>query len=310
LKIVWLIHAYPPKHNAGAEWMAVDMNRYLSKHHDVHVIADFDGEFEGINVSDFQNRAVTYGLLDQADIVLTHLGLSGMAWNRRQPQRKPVVFVAHNTNRYHFCNQSPCFVVYNAEWVKRTMNYSRPSVVLPPPTYPNQWKRTAPGEYITLVNRNESKGGKLLADLARRMPERKFLAVTGGYGQQWDDYPDNVTIHPNTTNMQAVYDMSRIVLMPSEYESWGRVAIEASACGRPVIAHPTPGLLESLGSAGIFARRDQLEQYVEAIGLLDDENAYITASNRARERAEALSPEPQLERLNEFLNAIYHRSIT
>jgi glycosyltransferase involved in cell wall biosynthesis len=160
LKIVWLIHAYPPKHNAGAEWMAVDMNRYLSKHHDVHVIADFDGEFEGINVSDFQNRAVTYGLLDQADIVLTHLGLSGMAWNRRHPQRKPVVFVAHNTNRYHFCNQSPCFVVYNAEWVKRTMNYSRPSVVLPPPTYPNQWKRTAPGEYITLVNRNESKGGK------------------------------------------------------------------------------------------------------------------------------------------------------
>ncbi|MFI1769152.1 glycosyltransferase family 4 protein [Streptomyces sp. NPDC020800] len=60
---------------------------------------------------------------------------------------------------------------------------------------------------------------------------------------------------------EHVYSRSRVMLMPSLYESWGRVAVEAFASGIPVIAHPTPGLVESLGEAGIFAYRDDLNAW-------------------------------------------------
>ncbi|WP_262928542.1 glycosyltransferase family 4 protein [Streptomyces sp. CBMA152] len=49
---------------------------------------------------------------------------------------------------------------------------------------------------------------------------------------------------------EHVYSRSRVILMPSLYESWGRVAVEAFASGIPVIAHTTPGLVESMGEAG------------------------------------------------------------
>ncbi|MFE2879219.1 hypothetical protein ACFXG6_32815 [Streptomyces roseus] len=44
-----------------------------------------------------------------------------------------------------------------------------------------------------------------------------------------------------------------------------RVAVQAFSSGIPVIAHPTLGLIESLGSAGIYAYRDDLNAWLDAL---------------------------------------------
>ncbi|MFZ4156354.1 glycosyltransferase [Streptomyces pseudogriseolus] len=80
--------------------------------------------------------------------------------------------------------------------------------------------------------------------------------------------------------------------MPSLYESWGRVAIEAFASGIPVIAHPTPGLVESLGDAGIFAYRDDLGAWIHALHALKDPANWTQASLRVRARSIELSAAP------------------
>jgi len=51
----------------------------------------------------------------------------------------------------------------------------------------------------------------------------------------------NVTHHPNVHDMREVYGRARIILMPSLYESYGRVAVEALATGIPSIVAPTLG---------------------------------------------------------------------
>lgn len=311
MKVLWHIHAYPPVHNAGAEWMAHDINRFLRERHEVRVLTSWSGEFEGIPVIADGNPVVMNEQYRWADVVFSHLGRSGIAYNKTKALRKPFLFVSHNTHPYTFCRVSThhtqhVHVVHNAEWSRATLMYQRPGVVVYPPVYWNRWRKSK-GDRIALVNLNSNKGGAILEQIALRMPEHKFLAVEGMYGKQHTRYPDNVEWVPNTPDMQAVYDRCRIVLMPSDYESWGRVGVEAMSCGIPVIAHPTPGLKESLGHAGIFVDRSNVAGYVDAIRNLDDRKAYLSAREKALARAKELDPIPQLEALEAYLHDLHRK---
>jgi glycosyltransferase involved in cell wall biosynthesis len=311
MRILWHIHAYPPVHNAGAEWMAHDINRELKKNHDIRVLASWGGEYEGIPVIDDSNPAVMNQQYQWADVVISHLGRSGIAFNKTRQHKKPLVFVSHNTHPYHFCRQehfTHVYVVHNATWSMRALMYKRPGIVVNPPVDYRRFKKTK-GDHITLVNLNENKGGQILEQIARLMPDRKFLAVKGMYGKQHLRYPSNVEVVENTPDIMSVYKRSRIVIMPSDYESWGRVAVEAMACGIPVIAHPTPGLRESLSWAGTFADRNDPRLWVEAIANLDPKQAYISAREKSLARAKELDPLPQIANLEQFLHDIIHRKL-
>lgn len=58
--------------------------------------------------------------------------------------------------------------------------------------------------------------------------------------------------------------------------------------GIPVIAHPTAGLKEALGPAGLFRDRDDPKSWCSLIDELGKRDVYRTWSARARERAEVL----------------------
>jgi len=311
MKILWHIHAYPPVHNAGAEWMAHEMNRYLMKNHEIRILSSWGGEFEGIPVIDDSNPAIMNQQYSWADIIFSHLGRSGMAFNKSRQHSKPMVFVSHNTHPYHFCRQEHfknVYVVHNANWSMRALMYKRPEIVVYPPVNHKMWKKSK-GDMIGLINLNENKGGAILEQIALQMPDRRFLAVKGMYGTQHSRYPKNVMVLENTPDMQWVYSQCGIILMPSDYESWGRVAVEAMACGIPVIAHPTPGLKENLSYAGIFCDRTNIRAYVEAIRNLESKASYLEQSKKCLQRAKELDPAPQMLRLEQFINDIIQRKI-
>jgi len=125
------------------------------------------------------------------------------------------------------------------------------------------------------------------------MPEQHFLAVTGAYGEQiLPDLP-NVEIleHVRGEDMrEQVYARTRVLLMPSSYESWGRVGVEAMASGIPVLAHPTPGLCESLGEAGLYVDRNDIDGYEATLQRLLTPSEYRLASKRAKARSAELDP--------------------
>jgi glycosyltransferase involved in cell wall biosynthesis len=157
-----------------------------------------------------------------------------------------------------------------------------------------------PHDRVTLVNVKRlgsdmglgapmTKGSETFWACARRMPKTKFLGVTGAYGiQQVEDLP-NVEVLPHTPAPEMrdkVYARTRVLLMPSSYESWGRVASEALCSGIPVIAQPTPGLRENLGDAGIFVDWRDVDGYVRALRTLALPGPYAKARARALARAE------------------------
>lgn len=147
----------------------------------------------------------------------------------------------------------------------------------------------------------------MLAQLAERLPHRKFIGVMG-YGNQVISDRKNITYVENTHNIKSIYKQSRIIIMPSSYESYGRVAIEACSSGIPVIASSAPGLKASLDYAGIFADKwDDPDEWVELIKSLDDKEYYDKVSANCVKRAKEVTERSadELAGLEKFFEYIH-----
>lgn len=312
LRVVVRVHAMPPEHNAGAEHMLVGMLRPLvERGHDVQVWLSQSGEarepydYRGISVVPLASRLDFGSAVRRADVVLSHLESVPSTASLSRGYGKPMVVICHNTFRPTFRDMAAggtALAVYNSRWMEREAELFfaeypkgvRPerSLIVRPPVVAAEYA-TKPGRAVTLINCNPEKGGKVFEALARRMPEQQFLAVTGAYGEQaLPDLP-NVEIldHVRGEDMrETVYARTKVLLMPSSYESWGRVGVEAMASGIPVLAHPTPGLCESLGEAGVFANRDDIDGLEAALRRLLMPGEYRLASKRAKARSAELDP--------------------
>jgi glycosyltransferase involved in cell wall biosynthesis len=82
---------------------------------------------------------------------------------------------------------------------------------------------------------------------------------------------------------------ARALLVTSHSEGFGRMAVEAMACGVPVVTNPIGGLLGIIqpGKTGFLAERDDVNSFVElTIRLLEDETLRCAMGQRGRASAE------------------------
>lgn len=235
------------------------------------------------------------GCYDEVDVVITHLDRTRAVVTECRARGLPLLHVIHNDSQLAFHrvdgDDATC-VIFNSEWLRRASSWPGPWTLCRPPVDVAAYAvdhPTGPAGFVTLVNLLAAKGAGTFWRLAGALPSQRFLAVRGAYGVQTSPPPGlaNVTVIDQTASIAAdVYARSSVVCMPSHYESWGRVAIEASAASIPVVAHPTPGLRESLGHAGIFARHDRPSEWVTAVGrLLEDPDHYRDRADAGRRRA-------------------------
>jgi glycosyltransferase involved in cell wall biosynthesis len=141
------------------------------------------------------------------------------------------------------------------------------------------------------------KGAELFWALAERLPHVQFLGVKGAYGTQDVRSLPNVEVidHVPAERMRdEVYARTRVLLAPSSYESWGRVAAEAMCSGIPVVAHPTEGLRECLGPRGLFVDRHDVDAWANMLRVLAVPRAYEKASAWSRARSAQLDPAADL----------------
>lgn len=233
------------------------------------------------------------------DVIISHHDNTDRAARISNRTGIPFAFLMHNDFdlTVQKLDYEPDLVVFNTDWMAcKFKGKTKNHMVLHPPILRDQ-HRTIPGECVTLVNLSENKGVNVFYKLAERMPDIQFLGVEGGHGPQIirHDLP-NVTIQMQTDNMKRdVWSRTKILLMPSIYESYGMAGAEALASGIPVLAHPTPGLIESQGPFGHFIDRDDLDQYQNVIRkYYESEISYNAASGLARKRSQELDPTPEL----------------
>jgi glycosyltransferase involved in cell wall biosynthesis len=118
------------------------------------------------------------------------------------------------------------------------------------------------------------KGGDLIADAVSRVKIPKLVVLAAG----WMD-PRQPSRIPNLramgyiddpSKMALLYSASNLVIGASREETLGQVFVEASACGTPVVAIKTSGVVDSVwnGVSGILVSSFSAEKLAETIESL------------------------------------------
>lgn len=326
MKITAFVHFSVPYRMAGSETMLHTMLVALAEagHEVTCVTSDMEapqtwqwGPVKGITAKGLTEgeRAV---LASSPDVVVSHHQNAIPAIRMAKSIGAKSVFIQHNSfpENSHTLLENPDLVVFNTQWISEMWaQHTRRSLVVHPPVRPQEHAAT-PGDRVTMINLNRDKGVMIFYQLAKRFPRHRFLGVMGSHGPQlvpadpyarmhpeleisnYTSVPHNVEIIGQTTDMKTdVWSRTKLLVVPSVYESYGMVAVEALASGIPVLATPTPGLKESLGIAGIFANRTQIAGWVYHMKmLLHSADHWNAASQRCLSRSAALDPAPELER--------------
>lgn len=313
--VVWIVRHWLPGTRNGATTMAYEMSRFLVRvaGWQVVIITPFStvASHDDMPVIKFDQKPLVELAVRRAHVIMTQYQVIETAAQTAHNARKPLVLVAHDDSLNPWidlaktvCGAPNVGLINNSEWLDTLYRFQGiASTVVYPPIYVKDYKTHTDRTFVTLVNCNAAKGAKQFYEIARQMPDVQFLAVAGFYGDQVaPPRLPNLTALKAQQDMRKVYSRTKILLVPSEKESWGRVAIEAAASGIPVVASATPGLKEALGPAGIFCERDDIYAWVTEIRrLVTQPLSYEQASRAALRRATALDPTEQLERMRAFL---------
>jgi glycosyltransferase involved in cell wall biosynthesis len=294
--------------------MAHTVNKHLiKKGFIINVIGKWKSQiYEGVNIIDINDIKNVKESINNSKIIFTqNYSYPEIAVRIAKKINKPVVIFIHTDNidtdpnpeKYkNIINSSQLNIVYNSKWVKKHFNSSLNSFVLNPPVDCSKYKTDTNNKYVTLINVTKHKGGDIFIEIAKRMPDTKFLAV--GNDNKYSNI-SNLLYLPKTLNMRDIYKETDILLMPSEKESWGMVATEAICSGIPVIATPTDGLKENLDYAGLFIERENIDEWVKMIyKLKNDRTFYNEISKKCKSRSKELYTNSQLDDFYNFINKI------
>jgi glycosyltransferase involved in cell wall biosynthesis len=157
------------------------------------------------------------------------------------------------------------------------------------------------------------KGADLLPKIMRLLGRDFELRIAGSWDQRAYDMPDNVQMLGwlSEENLIQAYQESDALLFPSRSEGFGYAALEAMACGIPVIASNCTSLPEVISDCitGLLCTPDDVSVFANACRQLADSPAWRNVlAQAARQKAvEEFSEKFVLPRYIELINRLTGR---
>ena len=317
MTVVALSHGYPPLWNMGGE---VSLHRTLQAiDEEVIVLTNVDKPytFEGIKVMQINTPDVLDVMADPKPIAKQLRELGARVVIAQNELSLPAVKAAaevgaisivslHTPPKYgKLLRQAVVeadYAIYNTETSAR--QWGEPNaLVVHPPINPLPNKTINDGDAFTLLSSLVNKGVEVVLELAKMYPDRRFIVVrspaepTHGLEDLEDRVASlpNVELHPRVApeDVDKYFKQTRILLVPSRYETYGMSAIEAAGYGIPSVHVDTPHTREGIGEASILIPPLSVQKAAEAIDIID--NDYEEYSKAARKRAEWLQERQEQE---------------
>jgi N-acetyl-alpha-D-glucosaminyl L-malate synthase BshA len=174
----------------------------------------------------------------------------------------------------------------------------------------------APNEEKIVLHASNFRKVKRIADviytfnkIQKEIPSKLLLVGDGPERPAAEELCRSLGIFESTRfvgkqqDMEDIYAIADLFLLPSEYESFGLSALEAMAAGSPVIATNTGGIPEVVthGINGFLSEIGDVESMSrQAIALLSNPELLQQFSNAAKEQAikfDIINIVPQYEKL-------------
>jgi glycosyltransferase involved in cell wall biosynthesis len=325
MTLVALTHGYVPAHSLGGE---VSLHRTLVAAGRPAIVltqTEKPYELDGIHVKPIATGDVLNVNADPAPIIRQLAGVNATAVLAQNELSLPAVKAArelgipsivsvHTPPKYGRnilrAVQDATHRIYNTN--ASSVEWARPGLVLHPPT---PFLPTAPthGDAYTILSNLSNKGAAVVLDLAERMPGQRFIIVRSPAEATHGlpDFDDRAAALPNVEVAPRVAPdevadrylaQTRILLVPSKYETYGMSAIEAAGYGIPSVHVDTPHVREGIGDAAELIRPLSLNDTIRAVDAIEAD--YTRRSDLARARAAylALRQDVELDRWAAWLD--------
>jgi len=152
----------------------------------------------------------------------------------------------------------------------------------------------------------------VFARLAGRFPDMHLALVGGVDDSKWKAELEQRQLRLGVANrihwageasqadLARWYASADVLVLPSDYESFGRVLVEAMAAGVPPVAFAVGGVPEVVehGRQGLLVPAGDVEAMTEAVArLLEDDDLRLRMGEAGRKRARLFSIERHVERI-------------
>lgn len=118
---------------------------------------------------------------------------------------------------------------------------------------------------------------------------------------------DDIIFLGRQSAVEEIFSIGDLFLIPSENESFGLSALEAMACGMPVISSNAGGLPELVldGQVGFTSDVGDVDSMAaNALSLLQNDETWTEFSNNARARATEFSPEKIVDQYESYYKEV------
>lgn len=138
----------------------------------------------------------------------------------------------------------------------------------------------------------------LLLDSIDQMEDQPWLVIAGAPGWQSDETAERLRSHPavdwrptaTDADLVRYYQRARALVVPSLDEGFGLTALEAMACGTPVVSSGAGALPEVTGPISLTPDQDTPEAWAAALSLiLEDDRLWDELSRASIARATQFS---------------------
>lgn len=323
---VALSHGYPPLWNMGGE---VALHRAMTAiKGDKYCLTNTDKPytFEGVQVQQINTPDVLNINADPRPIADQLREINATVVIGQNELSLPAVLAAEKTGAVSIVNvhtppkygrnianavKLADYAVYNTQTSADEWGDAG-AFVLHPPISPLPDKPFAKkGDAYTLLSSLVNKGVQVMLELAKMYPDQRFIIVrspaepTHGLAniEELVAALPNVELHPRVApeDVHKYLKQTRILFVPSRYETYGMSAIEAAGYGIPSIHVDTPHVREGIGTASFLIKPLSTAGAVEGIKAIEAD--YDTYSAKVRARAEWLDERQQkeMEKFSEYI---------
>ena len=308
-KLTAFLHGYPPQWSMGGE---VSTHRTLRVVPGSTVFTDCESPYsiDGVSVYpihgfDLQSLKTAATWL-KPDVLFGHSAMSTMVSQTSRVMRIPFILAVHAPMKYSADLRRAwpraTARLYNTEAARKDWNDPNGWVLHPPVGQPLP-SLPGPRDALTLTSSLLNKGVNHVLELAYKWSDRRFIIVnspahlthgSASFAKDAASLP-NVEVwdrlHPD--EMNKLWAETRVLLVPSRYETYGMSAVEAAGHGIPSVHVNTPHVLEGIGDAAYLLDNPQVQSL--ETGILEIERDYDHWVQAARSRFEERSVREERE---------------